>query len=311
MAPLLKLLRQRLTAFSGKRLATMGIIAALAFGALAPLSAEAQRIGKNRSMGRQSQTAPAQVPGGQSSQRAQQAQSPQAPPSTGAPARNRWMGPLAGLAAGLGIAALLSHFGLAEGLAQMLSNALLIGLAIFAIVALYRFITRKRRPVVAYPDGTQACEFSQPIQRASQTSEVAAAASGSAQLSQDAGVLPFGFDRNGFLREAKVLFVRLQAAWDKNDQGDLFELATPQMFAEIRLDLEGRGSSPNRTDVVELHAELLSTASHGVEQLASVKFHGLMREGFDDAAHRFEEIWNLVKQTPESGWQLAGIEQIE
>jgi predicted lipid-binding transport protein (Tim44 family) len=44
-------------------------------------------------------------------------------PATPAPApsgMSRWLGPIAGIAAGLGLAALLSHFGLPEGLGTFL-----------------------------------------------------------------------------------------------------------------------------------------------------------------------------------------------
>src|SRR3546814_982202 len=41
---------------------------------------------------------------------------------------SRWLGPIAGIAAGLGIAALLSHLGLSGAFAEFLSSMLLIGL---------------------------------------------------------------------------------------------------------------------------------------------------------------------------------------
>ena len=44
--------------------------------------------------------------------------------------KRSWMGPLAGLAAGIGLAALASHFGFGEELASML----MIGLAVMAVV---------------------------------------------------------------------------------------------------------------------------------------------------------------------------------
>ena len=56
---------------------------------------------------------------------------------------------------------------------------------------------------------------------------------------------------------AKSMFMRLQGAWDRNEQGDLFELTTPEMFAQIKRDLESRGSEPNRTEVPQLDAEVL------------------------------------------------------
>ena len=46
-----------------------------------------------------------------------------APPRSG---MSRWMGPIAGLAAGIGLAAMLSHFGMGEGVANFLLIALLV-----------------------------------------------------------------------------------------------------------------------------------------------------------------------------------------
>src|SRR6476661_2952051 len=52
-----------------------------------------------------------------------------------APSRaSRWLGPLAGVAAGLGLAALFSHFGLSDGLGSLL----LIGLLVVGAMALLR-----------------------------------------------------------------------------------------------------------------------------------------------------------------------------
>ena len=372
---------------AGRRLAALGMAGILALGALAPLDAEARRMGGSRSVGRQSQMAPAPStpsPGSPAqSQRAQPTPSAQqnatatAAPSAAAaaaPARNRWMGPLAGLAAGLGIGALLSHFGLGEGLAQLLSNALLIGVVIVAGLALYRFIARKRRPELAYSNGnaparnpfardnvtgrqTQASGRSEPVLHGSSsfgsqseagsasspslgTSSTSAFGSGAGNSVQGSrgpaaspmvanpmaaatprpselaaatttGRVPQGFDTESFLRMSKVSFVRLQAAWDTADQGDIYAFTTPEMFAEIKMDLEARGKQPNRTDVVELGAELLGVEEHGGEQLASVQFTGLMREDEHEPAKPFEEVWNFL-QVPrrDSIWRLAGIQQI-
>jgi len=83
------------------------------------------------------------------------------------------------------------------------------------------------------------------------------------------------------------------------------------MFAEVKMDLEARGKVSNRTDVVELDAELLGVEEHGNEQLASVRFHGLIRESEHEAAKSFEEVWNFVQDTrADRIWRLAGIQQI-
>ena len=107
-------------------------------------------------MGRQSATATQQhqaTPPSQSMQQgqagqaaqAQRAQPAPAAPAAAQPARNRWLGPIAGLAAGLGIAALLSHFGLGEAFAGAMANMIMIALIVLAAVMLFRFIMRKRQ----------------------------------------------------------------------------------------------------------------------------------------------------------------------
>jgi predicted lipid-binding transport protein (Tim44 family) len=60
--------------------------------------------------------------------------------ATGAAAagKRNWLGPIAGLAAGLGIAALLSHFGLGEAFANMMMMALLAVAAVLLVTWLMR-----------------------------------------------------------------------------------------------------------------------------------------------------------------------------
>ncbi len=81
---------------------------------------------------------------GQAAQ-AQRAQPAPAPTPAAQPGRSRWLGPIAGLAAGLGIAALLSHFGLGEAFAGAMANFIIIALvAMVAIWLIRKFLGRKR-----------------------------------------------------------------------------------------------------------------------------------------------------------------------
>jgi predicted lipid-binding transport protein (Tim44 family) len=304
------------------------MVGLISISTLASLDAEAKRMGGGRSIGRQSnitqpsqQTAPtpSQSPGAPS--QAMQSQRPATPPPTPAaqPNRSRWLGPIAGLAAGLGIAALLSHFGLGEAFAGMMSNLIVIALIAFIAIWLIRkFVGRKRdAQTPAYAGGAPTLNaggtgYSQeprytapptgsylgPQGNPLSTPEVAAAP-----------VVPAGFDSEAFLRNAKVYFVRLQAAWDAGNMDDIREFTTPEMFAEVRVDLSSRGADKNQTDVVQLNADLLGVEDRGSEYLASVRFHGLIRETSGGGAEPFEEIWNLSKRNGE-GWLLAGIQQV-
>jgi predicted lipid-binding transport protein (Tim44 family) len=73
------------------------------------------------------------------------------------------MGPIAGLAAGLGLAALASHFGFGEALANMM----MIGLLVMGVLLVIGFVMRKRaaaqNPALATGPGAN------PFQRRSKT----------------------------------------------------------------------------------------------------------------------------------------------
>ena len=119
------------------------------------------------------------------------------------------------------------------------------------------------------------------------------------------------FDVPAFLRNSKTYFIRLQAAWDKADINDIREFTTPEMFAELRLEIQERGASPNHTDVVSIDAQMLGVETVGSDYLASVKFSGMIKEAENMPAAPFTEVWNMSKPTSgQGGWVLAGIQQL-
>ena len=311
-----------------RRIGLIAMVGLITVGTLTSLDAEAKRMGGGRSVGRQSnitqphqQTAPtpSQSPGAPS--QAMQQQRPATPPPTPAaqPNRSRWLGPIAGLAAGLGIAALLSHFGLGEAFAGMMANLIVVALIAFVAVWLIRkFLARKRdAQTPAYAGGSPTLNaggtgYSQEPRYTAPPSGSYLGPQGNPLTTPDvaaAPAVPAGFDSEAFLRNAKVYFVRLQAAWDAGNMDDIREFTTPEMFAEVKIDLTSRGTEKNQTDVVKLDADLLGVEDRGSEYFASVRFYGLIRETMGGAAEPFEEIWNLTKRTGE-GWLLAGIQQV-
>jgi len=311
-----------------RRVGSVAMVAALAVSTIASLDAEAKRLGGGRTIGRQSQTtqtAPstatqssAQSSGMQSTQPSAAARTPSSPAQPApASARSRWLGPIAGLAAGLGIAALLSHFGLGGAFASMMANVIVIALLAMAGIWIVRKLTsRRREPAPAY-GGAAAGAGGAPL-RGFDVSRIQAAepaASGGAMPAAAMGgatsaALPAGFDAENFLRHAKVNFVRLQAAWDEGNLADIREFTTPEMFAELKVDIDSRGRERDQTDVVQLNAELLGVEDRGSEYLASVRFSGLIRESAGESAGPFSEVWNLSKSARTGeGWLLAGIQQ--
>jgi predicted lipid-binding transport protein (Tim44 family) len=258
-------------------------------------SAEAKRLGGGMSSGMQRSTSSFQksTPARQPTAAPAGAATP--PAGTVAPRRS-WGGALAGLAAGLGLAALASYFGLGEGMASLM----LIALVVIAAVALFGFLLKRRAPQPALA-GVGA-DLSQPAWRTTER-----VAGGGASPSQP-GVA--GFDAIAFEREAKVNFIRLQAANDAGNLDDIREFTTPEMFGEFRLALLERQEAKQQTDVVTLQAEVVDVVEEGARYIVSVRFSGMVREQAEMAAQPFDELWHMIKPTNGSGgWLLAGIQQ--
>lgn len=277
--------------------ALIAVFAAVVGLGLAIGDAEAKRLGGSKSFGMQ-RSAPAPA-----KQSAPPAAAPAQPAAQPAAAGNRWLGPVAGLAAGLGLAALFSHLGLGEELASFVMILLLVAAAVFV----FRLLMRKRAPE------------SQPLQYAGAGAGAdkaplryeAPAAGGGAAVASVAGNIPAGFDVDGFLRQAKLNFVRLQAAHDAGNVEDIRNFTTPEVFAEIRLQMNERGGAAQKTDVVTLNADLLEIAEEGGQYVASVRFHGAIRETGDAAPEAFDELWHLSKPIAGNrGWVIAGIQQV-
>ncbi|RKP49174.1 Tim44 domain-containing protein [Trinickia fusca] len=323
MADSLCISSKQLSVFSAKRIRLLAVAALIAAGTVASLDAEARRMGGGRTIGRQSQSLqkPATPPAQQSLQQstaqpAQRAQTaPAAQPTPAAPsARSRWLGPLAGLAAGLGIAALLSHFGLGGAFASAMANVIVVALLAMVGIWLVRKImgSRRRDATPAYgAAGAGALRSAPGIDPYQAPSQPAYDATPPAAAAAAAPAVPAGFDADAFLHHAKVNFVRLQTAWDDRNLADLREFTTPEMFAELKVDMDSRADERNQTDVVRLDAALLALEDRGSEYFASVRFSGLIRETAGGAAELFAEVWNLTKVAGTSeGWLLAGIEQV-
>lgn len=276
--------------------------------------AEAKRLGggASRGMQRDSVTQRQATPQQPAAPTQQQAapQSPAAAPGAPAPKRN-WLGPVAGLAAGLGLAALFSHLGLSEGLA----NFVMILLLVMVAVVVFKLLFRRGK---AQPPASEPLQFAgagiagtAPKPEQGYQPEGGGATAASRQSEPAVRGVPPGFDVEGFLRVAKVNFLRLQAANDAGNIEDVREFTTPEMFAEIKLDIDERRGAVQQTDVESLEAELLEVISEPTRHIASVRFHGMIREQAGGHAERFDEVWNLVKPADGSrGWQVAGIQQL-
>ena len=282
----------------------------------------AKRLGSGKSSGFQREmTPPAKAP------MAAPAANPSAPtaaaaakaPAAAAPQAGRsWMGPVAGLAAGLGLAALASHFGFGEELASFMMMALLA----VVVMAAVGFFLRKRaagqQPALAGAGAgggqgnfNYAASRAEPATTMARSNDGMASGSGSEPVTQTTGNIPADFDVAGFVRNAKVHYIRLQAANDAGNLDDIREFTTPEMFAEIRLSIGERGTQSQVTDVVAIEAEVIDVTDEPTRHVVSVRYTGQIRED-NGPVESVDEIWHLVKpRSGQGGWVLAGIQQIQ
>ena len=249
-------------------------------------------------------------------------------PSTNAPQRNpqtnttpntspqpqsrmsRWMGPIAGIAAGLGIAALFSHLGLGAGLANLVTMLLLGWIAMIAIRWLLNAF-RAKKPQTA---GTYGYSHNQPD--TSRTSGYNGRASNPVILdnapvtSTQGQPTPANVNPDEFLRIAKGMFIRLQAANDKKDTDDLRRFLTPEMFAEAQLQISERGNTEQTTDILDLNATVISLVTEGTHDIGSVRFTGKIKCSDQVMAEDISEVWHFTKwHNHTDQWSLAGIQQ--
>lgn len=316
--------------------------------------ADAKRMGGGRSLGMQ-RSMPVQkaAPAAQPAATPQQAvapqpagkpatqPAPQTPPQAAPQSRgSSWMGPIAGLAAGLGLAALASHFGFGEQLANGLMIALMVVLGIVVFGWVIRRIlpnpglaTAKagaggglarsridvardtwqpaRMPTAGSSAGSSAhdAEAVRPVEGP----DVVTATHQSAEMASGEPAtftLPAGFDADAFVHQAKVNFIRLQAANDEGNLDDLRAFTTPEVYAELKLDIDARKGASQKTEVIDLEAAIVDYVEEAERWVASVRYSGRLYEDESVVASDLDEVWHLAKpKSGKTGWMVAGIQQ--
>jgi predicted lipid-binding transport protein (Tim44 family) len=212
---------------------------------------------------------------------------------------SKWLAPLAGLAIGGLLASLLMGNGIGTGILTWLA----IGLGIYLLLSLFR----KKTPLQTSGNAGYQNHFRQ------EASEPKSYNSNSTSQNNHTNHIPNHFDSESFLRDAKTKFLRLQTAYDQKNLNDLREFTTPEVYAEIQVQLHERGDVANNTEVVSLNTELLDAADEFNVLMASVRFSGLIREDSSQSgtATPFNEIWHFRKDNHSARWLVAGIQQNE
>ena len=276
---------------------TLMVLAALLSLALLAHDADAKRLGGGSNIGSQrSVTPPAAKPPVQ--------QAPAAAPVTPAPqpsGMSKWLGPLAGLALGAGLASMFMGNGMGGAFGSIL---MILALGAAVVFALRMFRSKPQAAPLQYA-GAGA-----PVAQGIRPADISTGFGGGAAAAPVVNRFPPGFDAAQFEHHAKLNFTQLQAANDKGDLSAIRDFMTPGLFAQVEADIKARGGAPQQTDVVTLNAEVLEVVTEDNVHVASVRFSGMLREQNDIPAQPFSELWHLEKPVNGStGWLISGIQQ--
>ncbi len=89
---------------------------------------------------------------------------------------------------------------------------------------------------------------------------------------------------------------------------DINAFTVPEVFAEIKMQLDERGNEPNTTEVMNLNAELLDVSKQSLSMIASVRFTGSVKEN-NDPVMQLDEIWHFRQFDGQKDWLIGGIQQ--
>lgn len=276
----------------------MFLVALLGLSLVVEDADAARRLGGGTSIGRQRQITPTPKPAAPSAAPAAPAQQPSG--------MSKWLGPLAGLALGAGLASLFMNNGFAGALGGILMVMLIAAAAMFA----WRMLRRKSQSGPMQYAGAQAQGTS-----ASGPPNISTMFGGGATAPAPAPAatvnrFPPGFDAEQFARHAKLNFMQLQAANDRHDLSTMRDFMTPELYAAIEAQVAAAGNAPQETAVVKLDAEVLEVVTEGEAYIASVRFSGAIREAADALPESFSEVWHLEKPiNGDTGWLISGIQQ--
>jgi len=278
----------------------LSIALALCVGLTLSLDANAKRFGGGKSSGsapiHQTRQATPTTP----------AAAPAAAPGRAAPAASgasRWLGPLAGLAAGGLLASMFMGDGF-EGFQIM--DFLIVALIAFLV---FRFIAARRRqqqPQVAMPGHApmQREAHNQPAQQS--------VFGGSAAPAAAAPVInaPAWFNEQSFLAAARNHFQSLQQHWDANEMDKITEFVTPQMLEFLKRERAELGDGFQSTYIDNLEVQLDGIDDRADRTDATLTFRGVSKNSRFDQGEAFSESWHMVRAPGENQpWLVAGIRQ--
>ena len=215
-----------------------------------------------------------------------------APAASGA---SRWLGPLAGIAAGGLLAAMFMGDGF-EGI-QFL-DILLLGLIAFVIFKLFA----ARRQAQGQPAMAGGMQRQMP-----QQAPIFGGASTSAAATINA---PAWFDEQRFIEAGRTHFLALQQHWDAAEMDKIAEFVTPQMLSFLKEERASLGDAYQSTYIDDLSVQLDGIDELADKTVATLTFRGVAKTSRFDQGEPFSESWRMERVNGDNQpWLVAGIRQ--
>jgi len=274
----------------------LSIFMALCISLTFALDAHAKRFGGGKSFG--------SAPSHQTRQAPQQTQA--APNQAGrqtpaaASGASRWLGPLAGLAAGGLLASMFMGDGF-EGIQFM--DILIFGPIAFL---LFRFLAARRR------QQQPAMAGHAPMQREMPQQPATSIFGGSAAPAAAAPVInaPAWFNEQSFVAAAREHFLSLQQHWDANEMDKISEFVTPQLLGFLKQERAEIGDAYQSTYIDDLQIQLDGVDDDAEKTTATLTFTGTAKTSRFDQGEPFSESWRMERAQGENQpWLVAGIRQ--
>ena len=254
----------------------------------------AKRFGGGKSFGAAPSHQTRQAPQQRNDATLQQQAGRQQPAASGA---SRWLGPLAGIAAGGLLASMFMGDGF-EGL-QFL-DILIFGLLAFV---LFRFLAARRRqqPAMAAPGHA-------PMQR--EMPQQPSIFGGSAAPAAPVINAPAWFNEQSFVAAAREHFLSLQQHWDANEMDKIAEFVTPQLLGFLKQERAEIGDAYQSTSIDDLQIGLDGVDDTPDKTVATLTFSGVAKTSRFDQGEAFSESWRMEREQGENQpWLVAGIRQ--
>lgn len=301
-----------------KSISIFGILVLL-FSAIAlslPDYADAARMGGGRSFGGGSHMS-------QPAQRPSMSQSRQATQQTGAAASRGGMlggmgGVMGGLLAGTLLGSMLSGNGFSGG---GFMDIILLGILAFIAYKLFtRFRSRQGQTAApaaagygAHPgfDQQQPQVMNRDNANASGWDNLRNATGASFPASSSNPDIPADFNEEEFMKGAKMVYTKLQEAWDRRDLNEIATFATEPVMKVLR-EQAAEDPNPSKTEIMMVNATLSGVEDFQDTRRAQVYFDVLMRENPNDPTpENAREIWHFKREGKNGVWKLDGIQQVQ